>query len=209
MEEQRDLIPSFWMGGAAWSDGVEAASKVLNTRYGMLSSIPMICKGKKCPFRESCYIPEEKLEPKARCPIEVATILQRFEQYVRHLEVDEENIVDMSLVRELVDIDIQLTRAEAKLAVDADFVEMVIATVDQQGNPWYKSELSKAVDYKDRLRKERHRILDLLDSTRKNKHENNKATDPSTMAAMLLARARELEKTGVNLAQVQTEESEA
>lgn len=180
-------IPDFW---SVSEEGLESADQGLQNRYGMLAAIPMICKVHACPFAEVCHIPKDQLKKGQRCPIEVATVMDRYERYIKHLDVDDENVVDLSLVRELVDIEIQMMRADMKLAIDADFVEMVVASVDPNGQPYYKPELNKAVDYKDRLRRERHRILDLLASTRKNVGSQN-SNDPSTLAAILLKKAAE------------------
>lgn len=179
--------PEFW---EVDEKNVESAKGVITSRYGLLASVPMICRGSKCPFYEACFIPRSERKKGERCPIEVATILDRFERYVKQLNVEEDNIVDLSLIRELVDIEVQMVRADMKLAIDADFVEQVVAGIDQQGQAWHKPELHKAVDYKDRLRRERHRILDLLASTRKNASQHQHM-DPSTMAAVLMKKMQE------------------
>jgi hypothetical protein len=177
-------LPSFWKADQSQLDGVK---EIQEGRYGILASIPMICKGSKCPFYEACYLDKQNLPVKSRCPIEIQTLVDRFDRYCNQLKVDEDNLVDLTLVRELCDIDIQLTRAEMRLAISADFVEDVIVAVDQNGTPHYRPELNKAVEYKDKLRKERHRILELLASTRKQKDVIEK-NDPSTLAAALFAR---------------------
>lgn len=176
--------------------GLSRANRMVNLRHGFAASVPIICKGDHCPYVETCYLTSVERPKKGRCPIEIATIISLFERYCTSLEVTAKDAVDLGLIKELVDIDIQLIRADHKMASDVDFVEKVVAAVDQDGVAHYRPELRKSVEYKERLRKERHRILGLLNSTRKDRQRQPGAVDPSSMAASLIAKALMLEKQG-------------
>lgn len=187
-------LPSHWGLDQAAYENVRRGRALHNIRHGLLSNVPMICKAHKCPFVESCWIPPNERRLGMRCPIEIAAVIERFEKYCKALDVTEEDVVDMQLVKDLVDLEIQMVRAEMKLAQNGgEFIDQVVAAVDQQGNAHYKPELSKVVEYKRELRKEHHRILQLLNSTRKDREKERQAglTDPAVQAAMLMQKYRE------------------
>lgn len=187
-------LPSHWGLDQAAIENVRRGRALYNMRHGLLSNVPMICKSHKCPFVESCWIPANERRLGQRCPIEIAAVVERFEKYCKALSVTEEDVVDMQLVKDLVDLEIQMVRAEMKLAQNGgEFIDQVVAAVDQQGNAHYKPELNKAVEYKRELRKEHHRVLQLLNSTRKDRERERQASmqDPAQQAALLMQKYRE------------------
>ncbi len=186
------LIAEVWGLDEQAAKGVSRASRVVTLKHGMLAQVPMVCRGERCPYVSTCYVSPEERPVNGRCPIEIATILALFDRYCRHLDIGEEDIVDLTLVKELIDLDIQLLRADHYMAARPEFVEEVPVFVTEDGLVYTKPEVSKAVEYKERLRKERHRILQLLNSTRKDKEGAKTRKDPSSLAAEVLARAREL-----------------
>lgn len=190
-----DLLAECWGLDEQMAKGVQRASAVQFLRHGMAAHIPIVCYREKCPYQDVCYIPPDERPQNGRCPIEVATILTLFDRYCKSLGVTEEDVVDLSLIRELVDLDVQMIRADNRLAISADFVEDVVTFVTPRGQAFTAPQLTKAVEYKDRIRRERHRILQLLNSTRKDREGGRNQADPSTYAAALLARARELERS--------------
>lgn len=190
--ESLALIAEVWGIDDGSSKGVTKASLMSNVKHGILAQVPMICRGHKCPYVNTCYLKPEERPKQGRCPIEIATILSLFEKYTTHLEITDEDIVDLTLVKELIDLDIQLLRADHYMAARPEFVEEVPVFVTEDGRAFTKPEISRAVEYKEKLRKERHRILQLLNSTRKDKEGGRKGKDPSSMAADILAKAKEL-----------------
>lgn len=190
--ESLALIAEVWGIDEGSSRGVTKASLLANVKHGILAQVPMICRGPKCPYVKTCYLKAEERPERGRCPIEIATILSLFEKYTKHLEVTDEDIVDLTLIKELIDLDIQLLRADHYMAARPEFVEEVPVFVTEDGRAYTKPEISRVVEYKEKLRKERHRILQLLNSTRKDKEGGIKGKDPSSMAAEILAKAKEL-----------------
>lgn len=189
-------------GKLPWDAEIEDEVNIANSndlirlKHGLMANIPIVCRGIKCPYYPACLVDKTKIRAGKRCPTEVATLIMRFEDYCKSLLIEDNDTVDLSLVRELVDIEIQIMRASGYMAVNPSFVEDVVAGIAPNGTPYYKPELSMAVRYKETLRKERHRILTLLNSTRKDRVNTLKRIDPSTMAASLIAKAKALEKQG-------------
>ena len=190
--EDLALIAEVWGLDQQAAKGVNKASHLTRIKHGLLAQVPMICRGERCPYISTCYLAPEERPQSGRCPIEIATIIALFERYCRHLDIVEDDFVDLTLVKELIDLDVQLLRADHYMAARPEFVEEVPVFVTDDGMAFTKPEISKAAEYKERLRRERHRILQLLNSTRKDKEGSKVRRDPSSMAAEILARAKEL-----------------
>lgn len=189
-------LASVWGIDAQAAKGISRASGMAGLRHGFTAGIPIVCKGPACPYVQTCYLDPGERPLRGRCPIEIASLIHLFEQYCASLEVGPNDVVDLGLIKELVDIEIQIMRADNKMASDSDFVEEVTVAIDQAGKELKRPELVKAVDYKERLRRERHRILNLLNSTRKDRQRELPPVDPSSVAAALIARAAELQRQG-------------
>lgn len=195
---EQSVLPLAWVYKRSESmENVRRARAMFNTKYGIYSGVPMLCQGSRCPFRKTCWIPENELEIGQRCPIEVAAIMERFEAYCRELNVGDEDTVDHSIIKDIIDIEIMMLRADNLLAVSGNFIEEVVAAIDQQGNVYTKPEVHKALEVKMKLRQERIKLLNQLNSTRKDKKETAAGpSDPSTQAAMLIQTLRRLEAEG-------------
>lgn len=156
-------------------------------KHGMFASVPLICKDSKCPYSPVCSIPSGQRTVGGRCPVEIGAILSRFESWCRHFLIDiedefikDEDLVDASLIRDLVDNEIQTMRAENKLAISGDFIGETINTVDNKGNPWYENVVTPEAEFKLTLQDKRQKILNLLNATRKDKsRELNNQLNPS------------------------------
>lgn len=161
-------------------------------KHGLYSAIPMVCRGDTCAYKETCPLFAEDEHPLGeRCPIEISEILLRFEAYTRELNIDDyDNIIDMTLIKDLIDLDVQIKRADNRLSIDGgDFIQDNVIAITDDGDEITNPAIHKAVEYKERLLKNRHGILQLLNSTRKDK-AGSKMTiqmDPSTYAAQLMA----------------------
>lgn len=193
-------LPSHWGFDQAALENVRRGRALVNLRHGLLSSVPMICKSAKCPFVESCWVPANERRIGMRCPIEVSAVIERFERYCKALLVNpEEDIVDAQMVKDLVDLEIQVIRAENKLAqAGGEFIDMVVAAVDPNGQAHFKPELSKAAEYKLMLRREHGKILEQLSATRKDRERAQQAAlgDEATRAAALMQKFREMQAAG-------------
>lgn len=182
-------MPSTWKLSQDSKQAVRDAVAMQRTKHGLYASIPMLCKAEKCPYADVCPLVEMGKAPEGeRCPLEIATILNKFEDYSREFQIDDTNVVDMNLVKDLIDCDVQIQRAENKMAVDGDFIEDMVVTVTESGEVITNPQLSKASEYKEKVMNKKHKILELMHSTRKSK-AGDKLTvqlDPSTYAAQLM-----------------------
>lgn len=192
-------LPAQWQMDEKGIEAIRIANAMCSTQTGLCANIPIICKGIKCPFVDTCGIKAVGMNVDdlkgQRCPVEIADITKKFQWYIAHLEIEADDVVDLGMVKELVDIDVMLERANKRMAAEGDFIEMVAVGVDSDGNAIRRPEIRKSVDFKERMQKRKDSILQLLNATRKDK-AGSKVTidmDPSSYAAQLLEKKRQLD----------------
>lgn len=156
-----------------WSeeDKVKAVELVRpqKTRTSMFSSIPMNCEATRCIFADTCPLLKENLAPKGSpCPIEMSIVAQFTAEYMEQLDVLPENLVEVSMVRDLVDQEVQYIR-KTKLLAKEHFIQENIIGIDNDGNPILKKELHLAVELEDKLHKRRKDLRNQLLATREAK----------------------------------------
>jgi hypothetical protein len=135
----------------------------------MFSSIPMTCETYKCVFADTCPLLKENLAPAGKpCPIEMSIVSQFTSDYMHQLEVNPENLVEVSMVRDLVDQEVQYIR-KTKLLAKEHFIQENVIGVDQDGQPIMKKELHLAVELEDKLHKRRKDLRNQLLATREAK----------------------------------------
>lgn len=139
------------------------------TRTSMFSSIPMTCEAQKCIFADTCPLLKENLAPKGNpCPIEMSMVSQFTMDYMEQLDVHPENLVEVSMIRDLVDQEVQYLR-KTKLLAKEHFVQENVIGVDEDGAPILKKELHLAVELEDKLHKRRKDLRNQLLATREAK----------------------------------------
>lgn len=192
-------LPSAWKLSEKGLRAISVANEMQKTTHALYASIPLLCQAESCPYAKVCPLVDADLAPYGeRCPMEIAMILKKYEEYSAEFGIEEKNAVDVSLIKDLIDYDIQLFRAENKIAITGDFVEDVVIAVDKMGNEISNPQLSQATLYKDKIVAKRFKILELMNSTRKDK-AGEKLTvnyDPSTYAAELLSKVAGNRKPG-------------
>lgn len=163
-------------------------NSVSRTQTGLQSVAPVMCMGpERCPFVERCPIPERNKEgnldygPKKNYPIGRECVLEKFFmqqkiiEYLKHLNVDPNNPIEMSIVNELALIDLYKNRALMILSAGdrssqgRDFMRIDIIGFNENGEKAEQASLHPAVDMIDRLEKRREKWLEKLMETRKSK----------------------------------------
>lgn len=196
------LVPPMWNMSA---DGVKAVQKIKerNDKSGVMryySSLPMKCRGKhKCIYKESCYLESMDLENQIDevCPIEVELILSYLQKYVEEFQIeninDSKNTTLIGLLKDLIDMELQIERANKRLMEDGDYLEDRVIAVSEGGDKITNKEINQHVNYKLKMQEKKAQILDLLHATPKNKakQQESRTFDPSTYAKEILAKAKE------------------
>lgn len=196
----QELDHTAWTQNPAAVQAIEVAKRLRNTKHGMYASVPIICKAEGCPYADSCELQQMQMAPYGeKCPMEIAAIEDLFKRYCNDMNINPEDPlqqVDAIMVKEVVDIDISMLRCDKKMAISADFIIDQVVSVDEEGNAISRQELHPLTEYKEKLRAQKFKTLNLLNSTRKDK-EGSKTTvvfDPSERAAQMLKMQKDMMK---------------
>jgi hypothetical protein len=123
-----------------------------------------------CPVAKTCPLLQKNLAPIGRpCPIEMAMVRQFFIDYVEELGVDTDRMVEVSMIRSLVDQEIQYLRTSKILSLDHFIQENVIGVNPETGEPIMKKELHMAVELQDKIHKRMERLRSQLLATRESR----------------------------------------
>jgi hypothetical protein len=129
----------------------------------------MTCESTRCIFADTCPLLKQNLAPKGNpCPIEMSMVSEFTAEYMEQLDVHPENLVEVSMIRDLVDQEVQYLR-KTKLLAKEHFVQENVIGVDDEGNPILKKELHLAVELEDKLHKRRKDLRNQLLATREAK----------------------------------------
>ena len=194
-------IQTLWQLNPTVEKQVAKAVTSSNSRYGLMSNVPIKCKGMQCPYIDTCTVDLLDLPNVTgnRCPIEIATLLTRFEKYCHEFDVTEDMTTDMGQIKELVDLELMILRCDAKMAASADFVEESLVDVTKQGIDIYEKKVTPEAEFKMTLYERHSKILKSLNADRASKKEINGVDNASKAASIIMQRIKEVSaKCGFN-----------
>lgn len=194
-------IPDMLMPWPEPSDKAKTAMKLAytmhSTKHGLFASVPLVCKADKCPYASTCIAHLYGVAPYGeRCPIEISNITMRFKQYCEELDIDDKKMVNVGLVKDLIDCEIMIERANQLIAENGGMINDVVVGISEDGTPIHRPEIHKALEIKERYGRRKDNILQLLNSTPKDKAKQSNVTmlDPSKYAAQILNKFMESQK---------------
>ena len=184
----------------------------LNTlKTGFQAAMPILCIGEQCPYAKKCPLGENNNYPMGMdCPIEDTIKDVWYTQYADELELAEDSKIDSSLVQDLVFWEMLSKRATEELAIDPKILKRTVAGFQNTKDglkPVYKDELNQRLTFLERAQKQKMKILDSLIATReaKSKDTSRMIHDPSSYAAKLLDKAKELTNKAAEHGMVEAE----
>lgn len=135
-------------------------------RTGLFTAIPMQCR-RSCPIINQCPLAQRNQAPfnKGVCPIEMAMVIDFMKSYIKELNVDEDNLVELSMVRDLVDQEIQYIRKN-KILASEDLIQENVIGVDNEGRPVVRRELHQMIDFEDKLHRRKKELRNQLLASR-------------------------------------------
>ena len=196
-----EILASVWGLDKNKIKEVKNISRVYYTKHGMFASIPIICQNKKCAYKDVCMIdPAQRIDGQ-RCPMEIAAIITRFNQWCEHFNIETvgdviepKDLVDASLIKDLVNIEIQILRAENKIALSGDFIGETLVDVDKKCNPYYGYVVTPESEFLMTLQDKKMKILNQLNATRKDKAADKRKESASDEAVRIFQQMQELQK---------------
>lgn len=174
-----DMTKNLWGYDEKGIEAKKAAMAMLSTKTGMYARIPLICKADNCPYAESCQLLKYNLAPESNpCPIETSQIEIRLAGYQEDFgDFSKCSFTDKILISDLINQDIMLERCKSLIAKDQLLVKDEFAGISEDGEVFYKPEVSKHLDAYERIQKRRNEIYDLMMATRKNNKNDNVSED--------------------------------
>ena len=153
------------------------------TRYHPLHNMVLSCKQESCLYKDKCPFARINKYPKygEDCYVELALIKIWTEQLITELDIDRENIVDQSQVRELVSLTLFENRAYMGHLCKDPQVSEVIKSIAFDGTAITEQELHPLVKQLAENSRIKSKIRQELLSTRESKSKNEIAKSESLM----------------------------
>lgn len=194
------LPMAMWGVNAAVIQEMANVNKIYASKHGMFSGVPIVCKGPNCAYKDVCMISPAQRAVGKRCPMEIAAILSRYEQWCAHFGIDTQNdmldpkdLVDATLIKDLINIEIQMLRAENKVALNGDFMADTLLDIDKKCQPYFGKVVAPEVEFIMTLQDKKIKILNQLNSTRKDKAADKRKDNASEEAIKIFQQLKELQ----------------
>jgi len=191
-EYGKEFFPETWTEEE--KNRVDVLTSETKTKTMIFSAIPMSCKGAECVFAGTCPLLKENLAPIGKpCAIELKMVLTFMSDYMEQLSIDDDNFIELSMIRDLVDQEIQYLR-KSKMLSKESFIQENFIGIDSTGEPILSKQLHLAVELEDKLHKRKQAILKQFLATREAKAKIGLAALDSvqTMSNLVMA-AKELQ----------------
>ena len=145
------------------------SSSLRRMSTGVNASIPMICRGADCTFSGSCPYMAINRAPIGRpCLVEAQLVEYWTKQFIEEFDVDPSNITELHLVSELAEFNIYEKRVTEYLAIKhPTLLQDITVGFSAEGEPLTNTEISRAFDLKERIKRNRMKVLESLMATRK------------------------------------------
>ena len=196
-----EITTAMWGISSAVIKEIGNMNRVYSSKHGMFASVPIICKGPDCAYKDVCMVSQAQRIVGQRCPMEIAAILSRYEQWCMHFEIntsndviDAKDLVDATLIKDLVNIEVQILRAENKIALNGDFMADTLLDVDKKCQPYFGKIVAPETEFLMTLQDRKIKILNQLNATRKDKAADKRKESASDAAIEIFQKVKELER---------------
>lgn len=169
-------IPDEWKINTNVKTLQKAVERKSVPRKSLFASIPLICRGDRCPYALACYEwLKVEVEVGQRCPSEMGNIINYEKFYIKSLNVKLDNFVDISLIRDLINCDVIIDRAYKLLSLE-DMVIDVTVHMDEHGNESTAPAEHVAHIILEKQLNRKHKIMTLLNATPKDRFKSGTTT---------------------------------
>lgn len=196
-----EITTAMWGIDPAVIKEIGNMNRVYSSKHGMFASVPIICRGNDCAYKDVCMVSPAQRVVGHRCPMEIAAVLSRYEQWCAHFDInivqdaiDSKDLVDATLIKDLVNIEVQILRAENKIALNGDFMADTLLDIDKKCQPYFGKIVSAETEFLMTLQDKKIKILNQLNATRKDKAADKRKESASDTAIKIFQQVKELEK---------------
>ena len=179
-------IANIWGYSKKGMESYNAAMSMLATKHGLYAKVPIVCKGDKCPYCNSCKLLDYNLAPIGeKCPMEASEINLRMEAYKKDFDLDMSSFTDKSIVSEIITLDIIGQRCKALMSKEINPIIEVTSGVSENGEEYTHPEISQAFELYDKTLYRREKLFEKMLATRSDKKkykvENEGANEKTLM----------------------------
>jgi len=159
-----------------------------------VTSMAMICRWNSCGVKHACPLYRMAITPNPEglaCPVEENMIHQDIQRLKTHLGVSDDNIVDISVIKEIAALNIYIKRIQEEMSLDPKIMRQTFGGKDAQGNPMTVDTAHPSMNIIDKISKEKRKLWESLIATReaKAKDQSNKTRDFAEMMKVIHATA--------------------
>ncbi len=153
-----------------------------NIKHGFFADIPIVCNGKPtwckdedgeeevlhkgCPYYTVCPLKDHEEEMSHFCAIEKYLITNLVQAYAQDLGISSTAAIDISEIKDLIRIDVQLSRLDRQTQLEPDDFVYQITSYDQDGRAATRIEEHPKHQLRERLLNRKNRLLKDLMATR-------------------------------------------
>lgn len=196
-----ELLAAMWGLDKNKTKQVSNISKVYFSKHGMFAAIPIICRENDCVYKDVCMVDPSQRIKGSRCPMEIAALITRFNQWCQHFNINADgdtiepkDLVDATLIKDLVNTEIQILRAENKIALSGDFMGQTIIEIDKKCTAYYGNTITPESEFLMTLQDKKMKILNQLNATRKDKAADKRKETASDEAVRIFQQMQELQR---------------
>lgn len=188
--DDNTAMTQMWGLNSSLIQEINKSAMIRTSKHGMFASVPIICQVQDCAYKDTCTVDVANRVLGQRCPMEIGAIIARFNQYCLHFGLNtdgdtiaEEDLVDATLIKDLVTIEVQQMRCENKIAMSGDFMSKTLLDIDKKCKPYYSDIVSPESEHLLVLQDKKVKILNQLNATRKDKaNDKSKSASPTENA---------------------------
>lgn len=142
---------------------------MLSFTAGVNAAVPLTCTANSCAFKNTCPFFQINKAPLGRpCLVESQLIEYWTAEYLNEFNVDPNKLTEMHMVSELAELNIYEMRITKYIAENHQtLLQEVVTGIDTAGNIITNLDISKSFDLKERIKKQRMKVLEALMATRK------------------------------------------
>jgi hypothetical protein len=166
-----------WLDSFTSEETDEIAVKLQSISPGFYSVTPMICRGASvCPHGHVCpFVPKEPISHS--CPVEQQIILDRMSSLMEEYQIDGHRNSDFMLLNRLIELELTDFRASSTLSspeYQSLLVEQTMGSTPQ-GELIHNQVLNPLLELKERISREKMKLLGVLVGTPQEKYKKQAA----------------------------------
>ena len=127
--------------GKAWD---VRTVRAVNNHTGIFFQMPMICKGDAgCPIASVCTVSNRNAFIGKSCPLEILELFKHFQGYVKGLDIEADDYIDLQMVADLCRLQLILWRTDQTMRLQTE-VQMEVGVVAQKtGDAYHRQAINQ------------------------------------------------------------------